>query len=80
MRSVITDSELDAAMVAEIIRLPSEAYLVKLAEVADVDAIHFAREWLRRALAVARVTTWLPATRPWQPRGRGVQPQCIGDG
>ncbi|HCL41596.1 MAG TPA: aminopeptidase N, partial [Pseudomonas sp.] len=53
MRSVITDSELDAAMVAEIIRLPSEAYLVELAEVADVDAIHFAREWLRRALAVA---------------------------
>ncbi|MAQ49796.1 MAG: hypothetical protein CMK97_02460 [Pseudomonas sp.] len=53
MRSVITDSELDAAMVAEIIRLPSEAYLVELADVADVDAIHFAREWLRRALAVA---------------------------
>jgi len=53
MRSVITDAELDAAMVAEIIRLPSEAYLVELAEVADIDAIHFAREWLRRALAVA---------------------------
>ncbi|MEE2800388.1 MAG: aminopeptidase N [Pseudomonadota bacterium] len=53
MRSVIADAELDAAMVAEIIRLPSEAYLIELAEVADVDAIHYTREWLRRALAEA---------------------------
>jgi aminopeptidase N len=53
MRSVITDADLDAAMVAEIIRLPSEAYLIELAEVAYVDAIHYAREWLRRALAEA---------------------------
>jgi len=50
-RTVLADSALDAAMVAEIIRLPSEAYLVELAETAHVDAIHFAREWLRAELA-----------------------------
>lgn len=50
-RTVLADTSLDAAMVAEIIRLPSEAYLVELAETAHVEAIHFAREWLRAELA-----------------------------
>ena len=50
-RSVLSDTTLDSAMVAELIRLPSEAYLVELAETAHVDAIHFAREWLRAELA-----------------------------
>ena len=50
-RTGLADTSLDAAMVAEIIRLPSEAYLVELAETAHVEAIHFAREWLRAELA-----------------------------
>ena len=50
-RSVLTDEQLDQAMVAEILRLPSEAYLIELAEVADVEAIHHVREWVRRELA-----------------------------
>ena len=54
-RRVLADTELDQAMVAEILRLPSEAYLIELAEVADVDAIHHVREWVRRELANALV-------------------------
>ncbi|WP_150304066.1 aminopeptidase N [Pseudomonas saliphila] len=50
-RSVLTNENLDPAMVAEIIRLPTESYLVELAEVADVDAIHHVREWVRLELA-----------------------------
>ena len=52
-RSVLNNPQLDPAMVAEIIRLPSEAYLVELAEQADIDAIHKVRESVRRDLARA---------------------------
>ncbi|MFT6429334.1 MAG: aminopeptidase N [Halopseudomonas sp.] len=49
--TLLTDSELDPAMVAEMLRLPSEAYLVEVSAVADVDAIHSVREWVRAELA-----------------------------
>src|SRR5690606_6980757 len=52
-RRVLSDTELDPAVAAEILRLPSEAYLIELAEVADVDAIHHVRETVRRELATA---------------------------
>ena len=43
--------ELDQAMVAEMLSLPGEAYLTEISEVADVDAIHIAREFARKELA-----------------------------
>ncbi len=52
-RSTLADPSLDLAVVAEILRLPSEAYLVELAETADVDAIHHVRNWVRLELAQA---------------------------
>ena len=71
-RSVLADAELDQAMVAEILRLPSEAYLIELAQVADVDAIHHVREWVRRELANAlaepmwqRFDALGSAAQPW---------------
>jgi len=51
LRSVLTNPELDQAMVAEMLSLPSEAYLTEISEVADVDAIHAAREFARQQLA-----------------------------
>ncbi|WP_421547002.1 aminopeptidase N [Pseudomonas sp. QD4] len=51
LRSVLTDDSLDQAMVAEMLSLPGEAYLTEISEVADVDAIHAAREFARRQLA-----------------------------
>ncbi|MFP3515384.1 aminopeptidase N [Pseudomonas sp. SIMBA_077] len=51
LRNVLTNPELDQAMVAEMLSLPSEAYLTEISEVADVDAIHTAREFARKQLA-----------------------------
>ena len=49
--SVLGNESLDQAMVAEMLSLPSEAYLTEISEVADVDAIHTAREFARKQLA-----------------------------
>ena len=50
-RSVLQDESLDKAMVAYMLSLPSEAYLSELAEVIDVEAIHYSRLAVRKALA-----------------------------
>ncbi len=49
--TVLANEELDQAMVAEMLSLPSEAYLTEISEVADVDAIHAAREFARKQIA-----------------------------
>src|SRR5690606_24280028 len=43
-RSLLQDSDLDQALMAKMLQLPSEAYLIELAEQADVAAVHHARE------------------------------------
>ncbi|PAV49572.1 aminopeptidase N [Pseudomonas sp. HAR-UPW-AIA-41] len=53
LRSVLDNEALDPAMVAEMLALPSEAYLTEISEVADVEAIHAAREFARLQLAMA---------------------------
>lgn len=53
LRTVLADQQLDQAMVAEMLSLPSEAYLTEISESADVDAIHTAREFARQQLAEA---------------------------
>ena len=47
----VEDDRQDKAMLANLLILPTEAYLAELAEVVDVDGIHHARESLRRHLA-----------------------------
>jgi len=49
--TVLDNEQLDPAMVAEMLSLPGEAYLTEISEVADVDAIHAAREFARLQLA-----------------------------
>lgn len=51
--TLLQDNALDQAMVAEMLSLPSEAYLTELSEVADVEAIHAAREFARKCIAEA---------------------------
>ena len=53
LRSLLEDESLDQAMVAEMLSLPSEAYLTEISEVADVDAIHAARDCARQGIATA---------------------------
>ena len=51
LASVLENPQLDQAMVAEMLSLPSEAYLAEISDIADVDAIHAAREFARKQLA-----------------------------
>jgi aminopeptidase N len=50
-RSVLQDDSLDQAMVAYMLSLPSEAYLSELADVVDVEAIHYSRAAIRNIIA-----------------------------
>ncbi|MBU1284437.1 MAG: aminopeptidase N [Gammaproteobacteria bacterium] len=52
-RTLLADDSLDQAMVAEMLSLPGEAYLTEISEVADVEAIHAAREFARKQLSDA---------------------------
>ncbi|MDZ5112275.1 aminopeptidase N [Pseudomonas putida] len=49
--TVLGNESLDPAMVAEMLSLPGEAYLTEISQVADVDAIHAAREFARQHIA-----------------------------
>ncbi len=53
LHSVLENEALDQAMVAEMLSLPGEAYLTEISQVADVEAIHAAREFARAQLADA---------------------------
>ena len=48
---ILNDENLDKAMVCSLMMLPSESYLVELSEVADIDSIHKAREFVRLSLS-----------------------------
>ncbi|EDM49648.1 aminopeptidase N [Marinobacter algicola] len=50
-RSLLADSSLDQALVAKMLQLPSEAYLIELADQPNVPAIHRARERVLEHLA-----------------------------
>ena len=53
MRKTLVNTVLDRALIAEALTLPGETYLLELCEVADPDAIHQARDFVRRTLAGA---------------------------
>lgn len=48
---IVEDKTLDKAFAAELLTLPSEAYIGEQMEFIDVDAIYTARQYLRKALA-----------------------------
>lgn len=51
--SIVTDKNLDPALVAKMLSLPTENYLAAQMDTPDVDAIHQAREFLKRNIAVS---------------------------
>lgn len=51
--TLLADTALDKAFVAEALTLPSELYLAELMDIADVDAIHQARQGVRQFLATS---------------------------
>ncbi|MES2824727.1 MAG: aminopeptidase N [Pseudomonadota bacterium] len=50
-RNILQDESLDQAMVAYMLSLPSEAYISELADVVDVEAIHYSRSLVRKIIA-----------------------------
>ncbi len=52
-RTLLTGSMDDKAVLAEMLTLPSEAYIAEQQPIVDVDAIHAAREFVRQSLAMA---------------------------
>ncbi|MDX1456036.1 MAG: aminopeptidase N [Marinobacter sp.] len=50
-RNLLSDTRLDQALVAKMLQLPSEAYLIELSELPDVQAIHKARTRVLETLA-----------------------------
>lgn len=52
-RGLLTDASLDQALVAKMLQLPSEAYLIELADKPNVPDIHHAREKVLGHLATA---------------------------
>lgn len=52
-RTLLTGQVDDKAVLAEMLTLPSEAYIAEQQRIVDVDAIHAAREFIRQSLALA---------------------------
>lgn len=52
-KALLTGSMNDKAVLAEMLTLPSEAYIAEQQPIVDVDAIHAAREFVRQSLALA---------------------------
>ena len=52
LENALQDDTIDQAMVAHLLALPTEGFLIEQAEVADVDVIHFVRESLSNHLAL----------------------------
>ncbi|SDN20051.1 aminopeptidase N [Vreelandella arcis] len=52
-RSLLANAPADKAVLAEMLTLPSEAYIAEQQPIVDVDAIHAAREFIRQSLAMA---------------------------
>lgn len=73
LRDVLRDASLDKALIAETLVLPSEDYLAQHMATVDIDAIHAARESLRRAVAERLKEDFLAAyhgnasNRPYSP-------------
>ena len=52
-RNILVHADLDKALIAQALTLPSESYLADQCDVVDVDAIHQARTFMRNELAKA---------------------------
>lgn len=52
-RAILQDESLDKAMVALMLQLPTEAYLSEIADLIDVEAIHYSRLKVRKVIANA---------------------------
>ena len=87
-RNILTEavdagSGADRAMLAELLRLPAESYLIEQAETADVEAIHTVREFLLDKLAeshralLAELFESIPATGDYQADAESIAARSL---
>jgi aminopeptidase N len=57
--STLSDANVDKAMVAQLLSLPTVGFLIERAEVADVESIHLVREFLLNGLAAKFYSSFL---------------------
>jgi len=80
---LLRDETLDPAMVAEMLRMPSENYLADLAGEVDVESIHRARERVRASLAshlaadLERRYMALAITEPYEPSSEQIAARSL---
>ncbi|WP_010325349.1 aminopeptidase N [Marinobacterium stanieri] len=79
-KQLLQDETLDPAMLAQCLRLPSEALLAELADEVDVVAIHEVREFLRTSLAQALEQQWLAAYQRCDTRDESYSPDAASIG
>ncbi|WP_163834564.1 aminopeptidase N [Spartinivicinus ruber] len=88
-RAVLQDEQLDSAVAAKMLALPSEGYLAEQAETIYPLAIHQAREFAKQQLAEALAENWLAvyqqllSDKPYQPSAadiaeRSLKNTCLG--
>ncbi|MEX2130685.1 MAG: aminopeptidase N [Pseudohongiellaceae bacterium] len=58
LQSALEDPGQDGAMLSQVLTLPAESYLIEIADVAEVEAIHAVREFLARSLAMSLEGMW----------------------
>jgi aminopeptidase N len=78
-RATLNDSSLDPAFREVALTLPSESVLAEQMDVIDPQAIHAARQQLRKALAQALRSDWLAAYRAYQMPGQ-YTPDAVSAG
>jgi aminopeptidase N len=78
IEATLKSNSLDAAFRAEAILLPSESLIADRVEVVDPDAIHAARERLRRAIGSTLSDTLLAAHRSDGVEGHDLSPHAKG--
>jgi aminopeptidase N len=75
-RQTLTSKEKDRAFLAEALTLPSEAYLADLMPVADPEAVHAVRQFVRKTLAACLKNELLMVRDACRP----PQPYAVDDG
>ena len=81
--AVASGAGADRAMLAELLRLPAESYLIEQAETADVEAIHAVREFLLDRLAeshrklLAEVFECIPATGDYRADAESIAARSL---
>ncbi|QUT04866.1 aminopeptidase N [Sphingobium phenoxybenzoativorans] len=78
IRDTANDSALDAAFIAEAIRLPSESYLGDQMAIVDPDAIHAARDRLQAKIGKALEPLWRDIHARTEANGFSLSPQARG--